>query len=59
MRLRFDAPAGSGHRLEDRGLLESGTWNGLVEFTGAETNRVEDFVVPATNTLRFFRLLRY
>lgn len=59
IRFRFTAPAGTSHRLEERPQLNSGSWNLLQPFNGAFTNRIEDITIPATNSVRFFRLLKY
>jgi len=59
IRIRFLGPAGTGQRLEERERLETGGWSPLAEFPGASTNRLESVGVPATNSVRFFRLLQF
>jgi hypothetical protein len=59
LRLRFNAASGTGHKLEERTDLGAGSWNLLRSFDGTLTNRVEDLTVPATNSVRFFRLLKF
>ena len=57
--LQFEAPAGSGHRIESRDRLESGSWILTEEFTGSTTNRTEDVTIRATDAARFYRVLQY
>ncbi len=57
--LQFQAPAGTSHRLEELGELGSGLWVRIVEFPGAQTNRVESLEVPILHSTRYYRLRRF
>jgi hypothetical protein len=57
--LRFEAPAGTSHRLEELGELGAGPWIRVVEFPGARTNRVESLEVPILHSTRYYRLRRH
>jgi hypothetical protein len=57
--LRFEAPAGTAHRIETCNQIDAGAWSTAAEFKPSASNHTEDFTVRATDAARFYRLLRY
>jgi hypothetical protein len=59
IRFRFDAAAGSSHRLEERVSLSEGDWTPLNTWPAATPTRAEEFRVETSGTTRFFRVRRF
>ena len=59
IRFRFEASAGSSHRLEARESLGEGNWSALNIWPAAATTRSEEFRVETHGTTRFFRVRRF
>jgi len=59
IRFRFDAVAGSTHRLEERVSLSEGDWSPLNTWPAATVPRAEEFRIETSGTTRFFRVRRF
>jgi hypothetical protein len=59
IRIRFEAVAGSSHRLEERVSLSEGDWSPLNTWPAATVPRAEEFRIETSGTTRFFRVRRF